>query len=105
MRGGRLRKQVVIETVTPSQGATGEITNAWSTFATVRAELITQTAKESLTSDQILGIQYTIFRIRYLAGITTKMRVLYDSRYFDIESSVNLFERDREINLYCKEIL
>jgi len=105
MRGGRLRKQIVIESLTESQGSTGEVTVSWATFATVRAELITQTARESLKSDQILGIQYTTFRIRYLSGITKKMRVSYDSRLFDIESAPNMFERDREINLYCKEIL
>jgi len=105
MRGGRLRKQIVIETPAESQGGAGEVTNSWATFATVRAELITQTAREALKSDQILGIQYTTFRIRYLTGITTKMRVLYNSRYFDIESAPNMFGRDREINLYCKEIL
>lgn len=105
MRGGRLRHQIVIETPSESQSSTGEVTETWATFATVKAEVMTQTANESLKSDQILGIQYTIFRLRYLANITNKMRVTFDGSTFDIESVTNLFARNREVNLYCKEVL
>ena len=41
--------------------------------------------------------------IRYLSGIVPKMRVKYGSRIFDILSVINVSERNRELQLMCRE--
>jgi len=41
--------------------------------------------------------------IRYLAGITPKMRVKHGNRIFDIVSMINPEERNRELQLMVKE--
>lgn len=105
MRSGRLRHKIVIESETESQDSAGEATLSFATFATVRAEIVTQPAREMLKAGQELSVQHTMFRIRYLSGITPKMRVLYDSRYFDIESATPVNDKNQVIHLLCKEIL
>ena len=42
-------------------------------------------------------------RMRYQAGITHKMRVAWGTRLFEIESVLNVGERNREIVLMCSE--
>jgi head-tail adaptor len=41
--------------------------------------------------------------MRYLAGITAQMRVLYGSRTFQIISVLNVDQRNRVLVLYCEE--
>ncbi len=41
--------------------------------------------------------------LRYMSGITPKMRVNYNSRIFDILSVINVGERNRELQLMCRE--
>jgi len=41
--------------------------------------------------------------LRYVAGVKPKMRVKYGSRIFDILSVSNVDERNRELQLMCRE--
>ena len=41
--------------------------------------------------------------MRYLSGIVPKMRVKVGSRIFDILSIINVDERNRELQLMCRE--
>jgi SPP1 family predicted phage head-tail adaptor len=41
--------------------------------------------------------------VRYLAGVTASMRVLFEGRYFEIKAVLNEAERDRMLTLLCAE--
>jgi len=105
MRAGKLRHQIVIEQSTEARNSVGEVTASWATFATVRASVEPMQGRESFVASQDLAERTVRFRIRYLAGITPKMRVSYDSRTFDIQSVVNREERNRETHILCREVI
>ncbi|MFT6496253.1 MAG: SPP1 family predicted phage head-tail adaptor [Cycloclasticus pugetii] len=103
MRAGRLRHKVEIQQATESQDSTGAIVETWATFLTLRASYEPKTAKESYQSSQEFAQSSAMFRTRYRSGVTTKMRLLFDNRLFDIEGVVDMYGRGREMQILCTE--
>ena len=103
MRAGQLRHRVIIQTPTETQDAQGQPVKSWGTFATVHANVLPLKGREYFNAQQINAETTTKFVIRYLAGITEKMRISYDSKLYNIQGIVNVGERDRIIELMCGE--
>jgi SPP1 family predicted phage head-tail adaptor len=103
MRSGPLRHQVTIEEVTETRDSYGGVVESWSTFATVWASVGPIIGREYFASQQVQSEVSHKIRIRYLSGITTKMRVTFDSRTFRIESILNVDERNTEMLLMVTE--
>jgi len=105
MRAGKLRETITIQQPNETQNAYGEIVQAWTTFATSRASVEPLQGREYFASKSVNADITIRFRMRYISGVTAKMRVLYGSMTFDIQSVINVNERDRELVLMCKERL
>ncbi len=103
MRAGRLNQKITIEQVTESRTGSGAVQETWNAFATVWASVEPLNGREYFQAQQETATVTTRIRIRYLAGVTPKMRVNYDNRIFDIESVIDVNERHRELVLMCKE--
>lgn len=110
MRPGRLEHRITIQKNTPTRGTTGEELDSWSTHATVWAEMRTQGgaqfsvgANEYDLMNMMVAKTHVIFRVRFVAGVTQKMRVLYRSRYYDIVGVVDEAGEQRWLNLLCAE--
>lgn len=103
MRAGPLRNRIIIQTTTESQSTSGYNVNTWSTFATVWASIEPLNGKEYFDSQQVNAEENTRFRIRYLQNITTKMRVSWNSRIYDIRSIININEINKEMVLMAVE--
>ena len=103
MRAGRLRHQVIIQTPTETNDSQGQAVKPWATFATVHAAVEPLAGREYIAAAQINAETTTKIIIRYLAGITQKMRISYDSKIYNIESMKNVGERDRQLELMCSE--
>ncbi len=103
MRAGALRHQIIIQSVIETPDASGSPVEAWSTFATVSAAYEPQNGKESVTEDQEQATLTTRFRIRYMSGVTAKMRISFDSRIFDIRSIVDVGGRQKQLHILCGE--
>lgn len=103
MRAGTLRRRIVIETPTETQDTFGEPDVTWSEFASIRASVEPLAGREFFQSRQFDAEISTRFIMRYVSGITAKMRVKYDSRYFDINAVINVDDRNRETVLMCTE--
>lgn len=84
MYSGKLDRRIVIEQTTPSTDSYGEPTDSWSTYTTVWASVRQIKASERFNSDKVLSVRTAVFKIRYNSGITEKMRINYDGRYWDI---------------------
>ena len=110
MAAGELRHKIVIERqveASDSFGGAG-VPTTWETFATVYAAIEPGSAREFIAAQQLSADQTTTIRIRYLAGLTPKMRVRYDdpqrgARYFDIQGVIDVDERRRHMHLICVE--
>lgn len=86
MRAGKLDRTITIrrkwhETVSP----TGAAIPSWVDIATVRAEIVTQSASEFLTGFGEAEKSTVVFRVRYLADITTADKVVYAGQLYNLK--------------------
>ena len=88
MKAGRMRHKIVIETNTQARTSTGSLTDSWATHATVRCNVEPLSSREYFAADSVNTANQTKFQIRNLSTVTTKMRILWGSRYFDIQSII-----------------
>lgn len=103
MKAGRLNKRITIQTATEAQNTYGEPIKTWAEYVTAWASVEPLNGREYWSAKE-LNAEITIrFRMRYYDGVTPKMRVVYDSRNFDIESIINTNESNVELLLMCKE--
>lgn len=105
MRRGRLRCLVTVFTVTDTRAADGTVsqaeTSAWDTYAAIEplrgAE---RSAVQQVQSDATYKIT-----MPYRAGLTSKHRIRYGTRVFDIRSpAINVNERNRYVEVECREV-
>lgn len=85
MRAGKLDRTITIERQTETVAASGSVSNGWTAIATVRAEIVQQSANEFLSGFGETENSTIIFRVRYLPGITTADRVTYNGKPYDLE--------------------
>ena len=103
MISGKKSKKIVIESVSEGRNSLGGITEAWSTFSSPFAKVEPLGGKEAFFNREMNASNMVKFTINFETGITTKMRISYDSRIFDILSKINLNERSKEIEMVCEE--
>ena len=89
MRAGALRHRVSLQSVGSTYDSYGDLSNSWSTDATVweLSEVITH---------RIL--------VRYRASVTAQGRILFGSRVFQIESVRDWQERTIFLEILAKEV-
>lgn len=88
---GKLRERVTIQIASGSTNTLGETVLAWSNSSAVWASVEGVSARESLTAGQQETTISHRVRLRYLPGLTNKMRFAWRSRTLDI---VSLLEHD-----------
>ena len=106
MRGGLLRNRVTIQRdagTTPN--GFGETAASWVDFAKcVPVSIEPLMGRELWSAQQVQPDVSHRITMRYMPGITAKMRVQYGTRIFHVEGPpLNLNERNRTIQLMCRE--
>ena len=105
MRAGRLNSKISIETKTENIDSVGSVVETWEPFAEVWAEVKTESGREFLSNSQQHSELSHTLTLRYLPGISNKMRVNDNGRYYNILSVFDLGGRRKELTLYCSEQL
>jgi len=105
MRAGALRHSVALQSATETLATSGQSTESWSTYATVWARVSPTKSGERVLGDQTIAARTHTIEIRYNWTVTTKHRILWDSRYFYILSIVDPDERGISLLLECEERL
>lgn len=101
---GKYRHTIRIEVRTSTQDSVGEQHDTWTTYATTRAKMEAGPAgSEEFASAERQGLIPTVWRIRYRAGITPAMRVVFGIRVFDIRGVVDPNGRKEELLLTTEE--
>lgn len=103
LSAGRYNKVINIQSPQNLRNEYGSYTTTWQPFATVRASIEPIQGREYWSGPFQLGENIIRIRLRYLPGITRKMRVMYGDRIFVIYSVIDSKEAHREIQLMCKE--
>ena len=103
MRAGRLRHIVTIQEPVETQDSMGHPAVTWSDVATRRASIEPLSGREFFTAKEFHADVSTRIRLRYLAGVTPKMRVKWGDRYFNIHSAISPDKKNRELVLMVSE--
>jgi SPP1 family predicted phage head-tail adaptor len=106
MRIGQSDRRITVERYTTSTNAYGERVQTWSTLLTVWAELMKtgEGMTERITSDQDMPVQRLRFKIRSSSdsrGIKADDRVLYNSKYYNIQG-IEEIGRNDQLVLLCQ---
>ena len=91
---GKLDYQAVIQTPTEGVNSIGEPTLSWATFATRWASIEPLSGGEQVANMAMEGTVTHRMKMRYTAGLKPKMRIVADSRTFEITSVVEKGRRE-----------
>ena len=105
MQAGKRVHYIMIQQASESADARGEMSQTWTEYANSWAEIKPVRGREYFQAHTENVAADTRIILPYLAGITNKMRIKFGTRIFDIETVINIDERNRELNLMCVEQL
>ncbi len=104
MRAGELRHRIVIQQNTPTRDAFNAEVESWASWATVWAKIETVSGSEYI-EQQAAGATVTHqVTVRHRAGIVPTMRVVFESRTFEI-TAVLEDNLNRATRLMCSEVV
>lgn len=103
MRAGRLRHRGDIEQYTVLQNETGEPEKEWAPFAVRWMSIDPIEGREFWAAQQVNAEVTHRIRLRYLEGLSPKMRIVFQGRVFQIDSVRNLSERRTEMEVMAIE--
>ena len=107
MRAGQLRHTISIQEQTDTRTAIGDYTTSWadiSGMGAVPAAIWPLSSKESLDAMKLESAVTSKIRIRYRDGITSKNRIKFGSRIFNIKGKpINIDERNIMLDMLCEE--
>jgi len=104
MRAGKLNKQISIHSLTLTRStASGQMAQSWSTFSSSVWTGIEYVESQERFGGRTLPERLTktglIFSIRYSTGIQENMRIVYDSKNYDIKGIENIKLQNRELKI------
>lgn len=103
MNIGKLRYRIAIQEPGSNQDDYGNIVDDWQDVATIWADIVPVSGREYFGANQQNSeTSYKIY-IRYLDGITAKMRILHDGVVYEI-LAVLADKRAGYITLMCKVV-
>lgn len=101
MEAGRLRDLVTIEQPGEARSGSGAAQPAWTAFAQVWAAIRPLTMRERVAGAQQGAEIDTEIEIRYLAGVTERMRVVAGSEVYAIQAAADPERRRARLVLRC----
>lgn len=103
MNAGSLRHRVTIQQRAATQDGFGEPSDTWTDIATVWANVQPLRGEERFTAQQMQAAIDHKVTMRYRAPLSAQNRLMFGARILDIESVVNIDERNRTLEVFCKE--
>ncbi len=100
---GEMKHRIAIETKTRVTDGMGGGTITWANFSTVWSKIEPRSANETFWAKHLEHRVTHKITIRYLAGVTSEMRIVFGARVFQIKGVRNLEERNRWLVLDCEE--
>lgn len=103
MNIGKFRHRITIQQTANVQDSDGSVVEDWSVHAIAHASIEPISGREYFAAQSTQAEVTHRINMRYLAGVTPKMRVVFGSRVFEILSVINVDERNRGLQLMCRE--
>lgn len=100
---GNLRKQITLQSEMPSGDNAGGYGLSWTNVMTVWVEIKPITGQKIFIDSHLEGHTTHQVTMRYQSGVTTDMRMVYNSRVFNIRAVLNTDESNRWLRLLVEE--
>ena len=100
-----MNHRILIEQATATQDAYGAPTQTWATFAAAWADIVPASGFERVIASKTEAQVTHRIRLHWLAGLLPTMRIIYNSRTFNIVAAINVDEKNREWMLNCQEVI
>lgn len=104
MRVGSLRRRVTIQSVSEAQNALGEPIETWGTFAVVWGAVEPIRGADRFSSAQLEEPVTSLLRIRYLNGLTPKMRVVHDGVTYNIRGAPMVDAKKTQMEMFLEAL-
>lgn len=104
MRAGKLRTLITIEQRTNSPDGMGGVTTSWTEFCKSWGRQIIKRADANTIADQIESVQYSRWEVRYIDGISPKMRIVVGSRVMEINAVYDPSQKRERLEIVCTEL-
>ncbi|MDD5406009.1 MAG: phage head closure protein [Sulfurovaceae bacterium] len=105
MRIGPLNRLITIEQKAQTRDALGGVAAGWSEFTKAWAAINPVSGSSRYVSAERHSEATHQITIRWVNGVTPKMRVVYGIRVFEIISALNIAERNKQMIIVAKEVL
>ena len=103
MRAGTLRHKVAIEQRSVTTDTYGGEVVTWLPFTTAWADIQPLSGREMIAAQAVQSEITSKVIMRYIPGVLPSMRVVFEGRYYDIQSVIDWGMRHQELNLMCSE--
>jgi SPP1 family predicted phage head-tail adaptor len=100
---GDFRQSITIQSPSESQNAYGEEVITWQTFAQSWAKITQLSGREQYYAQEVTPLATHQVKLRYLAGVTPAMQIVWGSRTLQIIDVNDLDGRQIELALICQE--
>lgn len=104
MRIGQLRHKIFLVEIVEVQDAMGSFTHNEVLFQELMAEIKPISGNERFISNGLFTEATAQIRCRYVPGVSTKHKIVFGTRKFDIIYVQNKDERNIELLIIAKEI-
>jgi SPP1 family predicted phage head-tail adaptor len=105
---GTMKQRISIQTPSPTQDAAGQPIVAWGALAggsNLPARVESVAGGETVRGRQVSAEATTLLTVRWLAGVTPEMRVLYEGRTLGIVRASDPDGGRRELRIECREVV
>ncbi|MGR3494087.1 phage head closure protein [Citreimonas sp.] len=103
MKSGKLVHIIEIQRAAVVVNDAGTPTSTWSKVATLRAEVVENSAEEFLRNAGETTVTAAVFRTRFAEGITNDDRISFDGEAFDINRIVRIGRR-HGLEFHCTRV-
>ena len=105
MRVGPLNRLITIEQRAQTRDALGGVVDGWIEFTKAWAAINPVSGSSRYVSAERHSEATHQITVRWVSGVTPKMRVKYGTRVFEIISALNIAERNKQMIIIAKEVL
>jgi SPP1 family predicted phage head-tail adaptor len=108
---GPKRQRVTIQTLSEARDSYGQNIKSWASAGPYWARVKNLSGREAVNAKQIKADTTHLVEMRYIGtlfstpGLLPSMRLLFNSRVFNILWVNNVDERNREYQLLCQEFV
>lgn len=103
LQAGTLNRVVEVQSRATTKDGFGHQSDAWTTVFTARASIEPMSGAEMVAAGMQVGETMSTVVMRWRAGVTSAMRLLYAGNIYTILAVLDENEKHRKLTLTCQQ--